>query len=208
MASITADRPTSTLAVLAGGAGSRMGMPKALLQIDGKPILQWTLQRIQWPGPTLLVTAPAIANPPGREHFTACATDPEDGLGPLRGILTALENLSTPSMVVIPVDMPHIERAHLDWLLDRLPERPKILGLFCRPGSSDQIEPLPCAIRAEARQFIAARLRAGHRSVQELARDPSFGVIEAPDTWPPETWMNLNDPQALRRFQFARGRTS
>ena len=34
-----------TLAILAGGAGSRMGMPKAELRIGGRPILEHLLDR-------------------------------------------------------------------------------------------------------------------------------------------------------------------
>jgi molybdopterin-guanine dinucleotide biosynthesis protein A len=49
----------TTLALLAGGLGKRMGTPKALLQIDGRPILEWILAELTWPGPTMLVTAPA-----------------------------------------------------------------------------------------------------------------------------------------------------
>ena len=45
-----------TLAILAGGAGSRMGEPKANLSVRGRPILQYLFERFNWPGPTMLVT--------------------------------------------------------------------------------------------------------------------------------------------------------
>jgi molybdenum cofactor guanylyltransferase len=194
----------ATLAILAGGIGSRMGMPKALLQIDGKPILSWILEQLNWPGRTMLVTAPAVMNPPGCEHFANCVTDPQDGLGPLRGILTAVENLSTPIVVVIPVDMPNIRATQLNWLLRQLDENQKILGIMCRPHSASRIEPFPCAFRAAAKGVIAARLAAGRGSVQQLADEPSFTVIDAPQSWPADTWVNLNDPESLRKFQSSR----
>jgi molybdenum cofactor guanylyltransferase len=185
-----------------------MGLPKALLQIDGKPILQWILQQLQWPGPTMLVTAPAVANPPGSEHFGSRVVDPEDGLGPLRGVLTALENLATPTMAVIPVDMPNIDRNQLLWLLDRLSDGPEIFGLICRSQATRHIEAFPSAFRAAAKPVIAARLAAGRRSVRELLDDPSFVLIDAPDWWAANTWTNLNDPESLRRFQAARKRST
>ena len=47
-----------TLAILAGGEGSRMGYPKAELASHGRAILPVLLECFQWEGPTLLVTAP------------------------------------------------------------------------------------------------------------------------------------------------------
>ena len=60
-----------TLAVLAGGEGSRMGLPKAELAIQDKPLLTFLLDRLKWPGPTLLVTAPGREHPPGFEQIPA-----------------------------------------------------------------------------------------------------------------------------------------
>src|ERR1700721_4778762 len=84
-----------TLAVLAGGEGRRMGLPKQNLEINGRPILEFLLNQFAWPGPTLLVTAPSRRHPPGAHLFYAEAVDAIENQGPLRGVLTALENAST-----------------------------------------------------------------------------------------------------------------
>src|SRR5205823_2114326 len=99
-----------TLAILAGGESSRMGRPKAHLQIDGKPILSWMLERMAWQGQTMLVVSPGHDNPPGHELFTSQFCDPAPHQGPLRGVLTALENSHTPLLVILTVDMPCIEK--------------------------------------------------------------------------------------------------
>src|SRR4051794_29668278 len=95
-----------TLAILAGGAGSRMGRAKGELRIAGEPILEYLLDRFDWPGPTMLVTAPGREHPTGWARFTREVTDPVSDQGPLRGILTALENATTEVVIVTPVDMP------------------------------------------------------------------------------------------------------
>jgi molybdenum cofactor guanylyltransferase len=194
----------TTLALLAGGLGKRMGTPKALLQIDGRPILEWILAELTWPGPTMLVTAPAVADPPGAKQFGSRVIDPENGLGPLRGVLTALENLSTAAVVVIPVDMPNIRQAQLIWLLQKLDESPQILGVMCRRGAKHAIEPLHCVFRAAAKGVISARLTAGLLSVQDLCAEPGFAAVDAPESWPAEVWMNLNDQDSMQKFQASR----
>src|SRR2546421_8676966 len=116
-----------TLAILAGGASSRMGTPKSSLLIRGKPILEHLLDQIAWPGKTMLVTAPGREQPPGSERFDREVQDPPGGGGPLRGILTALEHLQTPLLIVMPIDMPEIRKANLEFLVHELIKREKCL---------------------------------------------------------------------------------
>jgi|GEM_PF-3070246 len=120
-----------TLAVLAGGESRRMGSPKTHLQICGRPILEYLLNVIQWPGPRMLVTAPGRQHPPGCERFDREVCDPT-AAGPLRGILTALENMATDHLLVITADMPVIRTEHLCWLLQELSGLP---GLSPSPGT-------------------------------------------------------------------------
>ena len=68
----------------------------------------------------MLVTAPGIARPRGAERFDREVVDPVAGLGPLRGLMTALENASTDIVVVaIPADL--VKKV--------LAEKPKLVGL-------------------------------------------------------------------------------
>ena len=105
-----------TLAILAGGQATRMGRPKGELLIEGQPILSYLLKRLEWPGSTMLVTAPGREHPAGWEQFSVEVTDAQP-LGPLGGILTTLQNASTPIVIVLTVDMPGIEQPHVRWLL-------------------------------------------------------------------------------------------
>jgi molybdopterin-guanine dinucleotide biosynthesis protein A len=180
-----------------------MGMAKAWLQIEGKPILQWLLGRWQWPGPTMLVSAPSVVHPPGAELFDREVVDPIDGLGPLRGVLTALTHLSTPIMVLATVDMPGVNRSLLSWLAESLADRPQYSGVMCRVTTSDgqQIEPFPSASRSAAVAEITRRLDAGVRSVRGLCSDSAYCVLEAPPEFPAETWINLNTQADLAAFE-------
>lgn len=194
-----------TLAILAGGTGSRMGMPKAKLCVGGTPILSWLLKRLNWPGPKMLVTAPAIGAIPGASDFDYCVSDPMDGQGPLRGILTALQNLHGPMVAAITVDMPGIGSGNLCWLIDAIGQRPALAGMMCRVRSHGQerIEPFPSVFRPAAIEPIRGRLDRGARSVHDLLNDPQFAAAAAPAEWPLETWINLNTPKEFAAFEGA-----
>jgi molybdopterin-guanine dinucleotide biosynthesis protein A len=187
-----------TLAVLAGGEGTRMGMPKGLLRVAGRPILQWLLERMAWDGPTLLVTAPGRERPPGSQQFDREATDPVAGEGPLRGVHTALAASATDVVVVTTVDMPGIGPEQLRWLLSELDRRPAAAALMCARGGG-QLEPFPLAVRREARVALAERLARAERSVHRLV---AAGVAEpvACPPWPARTWVNLNRPEDLEAW--------
>jgi molybdopterin-guanine dinucleotide biosynthesis protein A len=192
------DATPVTLAILAGGEGSRMGRPKGDLAVGGVPLLQYVHRRLAQ-GPTLLVTAPGRVRPPGAQLFDQEVIDPVAGAGPLRGILTALEHASTPLLLVAAIDMPGIARRHLDWLAEQLRASPEAAGLFLRRGAL--MEPLPCAFRVQnATSPVRTVLDAGRRSVRSLLDVPGFGVIDVPSDWADDVWTKLNDPAAWDAF--------
>jgi molybdopterin-guanine dinucleotide biosynthesis protein A len=189
----------TTLAILAGGEGSRMGQPKALLSIAGMPILRYLLESIRWPGPKMLVTSPSRHSPPGAYAFDAEVIDSVSGFGPLCGIRTALQHARTESIVVMPVDMPAIGFEPLRWLGEQLHQSPALMAAMLR--TRDEIQPLPAAFRKTALPLIDNRLTAAAYSLRALAAAPQIQILTAPDSWPAEIWTNLNFPTDLTRFE-------
>ncbi|HWE02572.1 MAG TPA: molybdenum cofactor guanylyltransferase [Tepidisphaeraceae bacterium] len=192
----------ATLAILAGGAGTRMGGPKGRLTLAGQPILEYLLDRLVWAGPTMLITAPGREHPPGWRRFHREISDPASGGGPLRGILTALEHLQSPYLIVLTIDMPGVRLPHCAWLLHALHNDSPRLGVMSRRRilNEVQIEPFPCALRLDAISAVAGRLSQEKRSVQGLLSDPGFVAVDPPGDWPNEVWTNLNAPEDLERF--------
>jgi molybdopterin-guanine dinucleotide biosynthesis protein A len=196
-----------TLAVLAGGAGRRMGKPKALLTIGGKPIIEHLLDQLNWPGPTLLVTAPGREHPPGWRRFDAEATDPVSDQGPLRGVLTALENAKSAEVVLIPIDMPGITLAPLATLVAQLREHHDVAAVMLERIVEDlpQLEPMPCAFRSRAgADLVRRQLDSGNLALNALANTPHVHLARCPHDWSADIWINLNYPADLKRIKSAR----
>ena len=178
---------STTLVILAGGFGTRMGQPKSLLRVGDWPIVDYLIERWKWNGPTMLVTAPGIEHPPGSGRVDREVCDAVAGEGPLRGIVTALES-GVERAVVVPVDMPAMSGDALRWLSARDVES----GVFLRRGG--QIEAMPMLIARAALPIAQERLASGRRSVHGLADEPGFAVIEVPREWPEDIWFNANEP--------------
>jgi molybdopterin-guanine dinucleotide biosynthesis protein A len=187
-----------TLAVLAGGTGSRMGRPKGELTVRGVPILPYLLEQFAWPGPTLLVTAPGRERPPGWERFNREAVDAVEGEGPLRGVLTAIDHAASSIVVVVTVDMPGIKMPQVYWLLRQL--QVGTSGVMMT-RANQRIEPFPLAVRRTAASMVADALQRGERSVWRLSLAAGFSLVDAPSEWPLSTWINLNSPADYQAFQ-------
>lgn len=191
--SMAVDLADVTLAVLAGGEGSRMGRAKALIEVRGQPILAYLLDRFRWPGPTLLVTAPGREHPPGAERFQREVLDEIAGQGPLRGVLTALDASRTEVLFVTTVDMPNVGQDQARWMVEQLGAG---RGVMCRHG--EQIEPFPLVLRRSTRDQIREMMVGGERSVRALG-DSVCTVLAPP--WPEGTWTNLNRPQDVSAWR-------
>lgn len=192
-----------TLAILAGGEGARMGTPKGRLKVRGRPILEYLLDRFAWAGPTMLVTAPEREHPPGWRRFDVEVSDPASGLGPLRGVLTALEHLTTPALVIATVDMPLVEPPHLLWLAEQLLGIPDGSGVFPShfTGETCRTEPFPCALFGRAACAVREKLLSDRRSVVALQHCDGFTAIPVPCDWPSSVWTNLNHPAEFTAFE-------
>lgn len=97
-------------AIMSGGKNSRFGgQNKAFMKIDGKPIIEQTLEKIDTLFPEIII----ITNSPQdyNRYSSRCKiyTDEVKNVGPLGGIFTALNNITNPEVFIISCDMPFLD---------------------------------------------------------------------------------------------------
>jgi molybdopterin-guanine dinucleotide biosynthesis protein A len=197
------DKSDITLAILAGGEGRRMQTPKGLLRLHDKPILSLLHERLAWPGPIVLVTAPGREKPPGHELFSAEAVDNVGGRGPLQGVLTALKQTQTSFLVAAPLDMPRLNAQMLAFLASALAHNPnKSAAMFERQyAGHPQIEPLPAAFAVgPALEIVQESLTKGRSALRDLADRSITLTVPCPPLWPADLWINLNYPQDVQQY--------
>jgi molybdopterin-guanine dinucleotide biosynthesis protein A len=98
-----------TVAVLAGGRGSRIGGDKALVALAGRPLISYPLQAAQDAGLKAVVVAKSTTRLP--PLAVPIILEPDAPTHPLLGIVTALQQL--PAVIALPCDMPFVEPADL-----------------------------------------------------------------------------------------------
>ena len=158
--------------VLAGGASSRMGRDKALLELDGIPLVLRTARLLE-----AVVTRVAVI---GRAECYArlgVQTLPDDfpGCGPLGGIATALRSSHAAWSLVVACDLPYLTPGWLEYLVGRA--RASTANVVV-PESARGLEPLCAMYHERSKAAITAMLERGLRKVSDALAGLPAGTVE------------------------------
>jgi len=155
--------------ILAGGASSRMGRDKGLLDFGGVPLILHTARLLE-----PLVAKVTVVGSPSRyaslglhtisdmDHPQALNRPDILGNGPVAGITTALEATHSLWNLIVACDLPYLSTEWLDWLLSRAL---RSQGEAVIPRTVRGIEPLAAVYRRECLAPISAALARGVRKV-------------------------------------------
>jgi molybdopterin-guanine dinucleotide biosynthesis protein A len=183
------------LAILAGGASTRMGRDKAFLEAGGETLLARLAGLGRGLGLGLLVV--------GRDRpagWTAddvrFVPDEQPGQGPLGGVAAALA--CAPAIVAVACDMPALDAPALRWLLDQAAAHPLVDGLATVTPAG--LEPLFSVYTARCLPAARQRLRDGQRALHHLIEAGDFVRAPAPG-WLVPRLANVNTPDDWKRQQ-------
>ena len=101
-------------AVLAGGLSSRMGEPKAMVELAGRPLVARVASTVGSAGlEPIVVAKPESPLPP---LDCRVLSEPSEPRHPLTGLLTALQASAGRGVVAIACDMPLVPAKLISWL--------------------------------------------------------------------------------------------
>ena len=165
--------------VLAGGGSTRFGRDKALVDMDGAPMLL----RMRVLLSSAVGDAHVIAAP--KKYAAIGVTgipDRWEGQGPLAGIITAL--LTTQSTgsaewnLIIGCDMPFLTREWLSYLAERaLASDAEVVA----PKSPQGLEPLCACWRTSAAAKLQNTFETGTRKITQAMKQLELEVIDESD---------------------------
>jgi molybdopterin-guanine dinucleotide biosynthesis protein A len=170
-----------TVAVLAGGKGSRIGGDKALVELNGRPLITYPLETARRAGlPTVIVAKRATKLPP---LTTQLLLEPDEPTHPLLGVLTALREL--PAVIALPCDMPFVTASELAALA----------AIDAEIGTLRQGQPFPSLYRRSVLPQLRKALEANQsmRSTQVQSRL----APEAASSTGSATQITINTPEDL-----------
>ncbi|MDH3621553.1 MAG: NTP transferase domain-containing protein [Gammaproteobacteria bacterium] len=178
--------------VLSGGKSKRMGSDKALLQRDGESQLTFIAKLLEGHVDRVFVsTRKDQADEPERRRFDL-VVDRYDDMGPLAGILSAMEEYPDADWLVVACDLPNISSDTLAELLtNRSSEHPFTAYISSHDGLP---EPLCAFYRASSVQLIRQFADEGINCPRKILIRSDTHLLEQGD---PASLDNVNTPRDL-----------
>ncbi|MFO7254355.1 MULTISPECIES: molybdenum cofactor guanylyltransferase [Limnochorda] len=183
--------------LLAGGQSRRMGAPKALLPVEGEPLIQRAARALS-PFPHRLL----VLDRPGSDPLRGGELLPDwirvydrfPGAGPLGGLITGLAAAPTPWVALAACDMPWLTPEYYQVLAGQLHPPGQVLI----PRWARGPEPLAGAYHRTALPVLLDALLRGERQMVRAAA-PLVACPAAPD-WlepfqPERLFANVNRPE-------------
>ncbi|MFL6290792.1 MAG: molybdenum cofactor guanylyltransferase [Thermoanaerobaculia bacterium] len=176
--------PRTLGVVLAGGASTRMGRDKALLEVEGETLLSRAARKLREVCDEVLIADA------GRNRLPGSVPD-GPGQGPAAGILGAAHARPGERLLVLAVDLPRVPVS----LLAELAGSDADLAI---PRWERGLEPLCALYGPAALAALEERVGRGRLDLRTLAETPGLRVLYLEK--PGEVFLNVNRPEDLRRM--------
>ncbi len=178
--------------VLAGGESRRMGSDKALLQRDGKSQLAHVVGLLEQLVDRVFVsTRPGQQAEPERSRFEQIV-DRYEGIGPVAGILSAMDEHPDVDWLVVACDLPNVDDVTLRYLLEQAsPAQP--FNAF-RSSHDGLPEPLCALYRPQSGAIVRGFVDDGVVCPRKILINSDTQLLDQPD---PAALDNVNTPDDL-----------
>ncbi len=179
-------------AILAGGKSSRMNLPKGLIQIDGKTLINSIASVLQMlVGEMMLIANDPVYNQNGYLKYK----DLIEGKGPASGIHSALHHARYEKVLIVSCDVPFVSVELFQYLLEQS-EGKKILV----PVHQGKMEPLMGVYSKSILPEFLDCMEKGQCKMHEILKSLNADFINVPaDLFSEKLFTNINTPEDLRK---------
>lgn len=180
--------------ILSGGQSTRMGTDKALLQLNGKTLLESALGICRPMCGDILISS----NYPEHEKFGyKIIPDEIKYCGPLGGIYSCLKKSDTDWNFIISVDSAFVTQNFVEFLISEIGDFDAII-----PVHKNGKEPLIAMYHKNCISVIREKIELKDFKMQHLLNEINTQFVEA-DIWKekyPEIFRNINRPEDLNSY--------
>lgn len=178
--------------VLAGGESRRMGNDKALLVRGGQTQLAHVAGLLEKATDQVFVsTRSDQQSEPERQRFSQIV-DRYDNIGPVAGILSAMDEYPQADWLVVACDLPNIDVPTLEFLLEHRSLTQPFTAF--RSSHDDLPEPLCALYRSGSDEIIRTFVDDGIVCPRKILIRSDTRLLEQPD---PTALDNINTPDDL-----------
>ncbi|WP_088212777.1 molybdenum cofactor guanylyltransferase MobA [Shewanella sp. Shew256] len=182
--------------ILAGGMARRMGGDdKGLVELNGKAMIEYTIERIKPQVKEILINANRNQTRYAEFGFTVLSDEHTGFLGPLAGMITAMGHTQADYLLVVPCDCPLLPRDLVARLLAAIEANDAELAVA---SDGEREQPVVMLLKPSLRESMTAFLEAGERKIDFWYAKHRFAVAAFADQ--PNAFVNVNTPEQKQRL--------
>ena len=189
--------PTITTVILAGGAARRMGgEDKGLTILNGKAMIAHVIERIAPQSRDIIINCNRSQQYYGEFGYPLVEDSLSGGLGPLAGVLSALEGSDSDYVLSVPCDTPLLPTDLTERMLLAINETG---ADACTVSDGDRLHPVVLLVKRKLLAGLRDYLESGGRKVHDWFYGVTHCSADFSDQ--PHAFVNINTPEQLARIE-------
>ena len=183
--------------ILAGGQARRMqGKDKGLVLLNNKPMVEYVIESLKPQVGKLLINANRNLEKYSAHGFDIVSDELSGYHGPLAGMASALNTVTTPYMLTAPCDSPFIANDLVKRLINALETNDADISVA---HNGERIQPVFCLMKKELLPSINNFLNNGERKIDKWFNQHKLAIADFSDN--PKTFDNLNTIEDIQSIE-------
>ncbi|WP_313567940.1 molybdenum cofactor guanylyltransferase [Acetoanaerobium noterae] len=191
-------RDFGSAVVLAGGKSSRMGFDKSTMVLQNKKLIESTIKKLDSLFDDIIISVDGLEKKSEFNH-DKIVVDKVKGVGPLGGMISALEMAQSDRLFVIPCDMPVIDIKYISFMMKYMDDNEIILS-----EKNGYFEPFPGFYSKSLIPRIEELINQNRRSIRSIFECSRTKVISESEWkklgFSEEIFTNLNTTQDVEKY--------
>ena len=180
-----------TAVILAGGKARRMGgEDKGLIELHGRPLLDYIISGLRPQAGQLLVNANRNLERYRAFGYPVVEDIMGDYFGPLVGMATGMQACNTPYIMTVPCDSPFVPAGLTDTLYQALADTRADISVA---HDGRRMQPVFALLRCELLPDLLTYLEGGGRKIDTWYTQHRLALSDFSAL--PDTFLNLNTPE-------------
>ena len=176
MSGSTDSSDTLGAVILAGGLARRMGgNDKGLIELQGRPMVCWVIDAVRPVTNALVINANRNTDEYGKLDLDVIGDSIAEFPGPLAGLLSACEYLSTDWVLMCPCDSPFIQSTMVEtlWTSAKTANTSIVVA-----HDGERLQPVFAIVRSELQHSLKTFLLRGDRKIDRWYAEETFTAVD------------------------------
>ena len=183
--------------ILSGGQARRMqGQDKGLVLLNNKPMIEYVIESLTSQVGQLFINANRNIDKYSTYGFDIISDELSDYQGPLAGMASSLDKVSTPYMITAPCDSPFIADNLVEKLMNALEKENAEISVA---HNGERMQPVFCLMKKELLSSMNDFLTQGERKIDKWFNQHKLAIADCSDI--PKTFDNLNTIEDIESIE-------